>query len=251
MRLILALCLILSAGAARASDCVVLLHGLARSDTSFALMSAFLEAKGYHTVAPDYPSTEFTVEYLAEETLPQAVEACGTRRVHFVTHSMGGILLRVWLLDNRPAKLGRTVMLAPPNQGSEVVDQLGGLELFEWLNGPAGLQLGTDGLPPALPPVDFELGIIAGNQSINPILSQIIPGTDDGKVAIESTKVAGMKAHLTMPVTHTFIMQSPPVMAQVALFLETGRFDPALDWTRYFQADDLTCMITNCTGADE
>ncbi len=147
-----------------------------------------------------------------------------------MTHSLGGILVRCYFSRNDEPRLGRVVMLGPPNKGSEVVDVLKDWSLFRKINGPAGSELGTGSrsVPKRLGPVTFELSVIAGDRSINWINSLMIPGPDDGKVSVESTKVDGMKEHVVVHRTHPCIMKAKESIELTIRFLRSGSFKKTL-----------------------
>jgi len=190
-------------------------------------MAAALREDDYTVVICDYPSRSATVEVLADNLFnvmkPQLDAA---EKVHFVTHSMGGIMLRKWIEKNPLPNLGRVVMLGPPNAGSETVDKLRDYALFQWINGPAGGQLGTpaDSLPATLARPSFKPGVIAGDRTINPFLSMMIPGKDDGKVSVERTKVKNMGDFICLHVTHACMMRNRKVIEQTKYFLKNGNF---------------------------
>jgi pimeloyl-ACP methyl ester carboxylesterase len=212
-------------------QCVVLLHGLGRTHRSMARIETALRGAGYATANVDYPSQSQTIEASARVAVPQGVRACreaGAHTIHFVTHSMGGLLLRYYLSGHTVEGLGRVVMLGPPNQGSEVADALAGTTLYERINGPAGAQLvtGPDGIAARLGPARFPLGIITGTEqtAIDSVLATRIPGENDGKVAVERAKLEGMHDFLVLPVNHTFMVVDDVVIAQTLHFLRHGRF---------------------------
>lgn len=216
------------------NECVILLHGLLRSSHSLEKLEKYLSDRGYRVVNLDYPSTKQPIPDLAENILDTAVRQCGQttqEKIHFVTHSMGGIVVRYYLKHHNLPQLGRVVMLSPPNGGSELADFLKKSPLFKKAQVPAGLQLGTGAgsLPLELGPVDFELGIISGNRSFYPLNSALIPGPDDGIVSVERTKVEGMADFLLLPYSHTFIMQKEAVFEQVVHFLREGKFSDILE----------------------
>ncbi|MGB5630661.1 MAG: alpha/beta fold hydrolase [Woeseiaceae bacterium] len=226
----LILALMVCGGLAQADECVVLLHGLMRSSTSMNVMQRGLDAAGFLTVNIDYPSRDHTVEELAPIAIEDGLAGCrayeSTERIHFVTHSLGGILVRQYLSQNEIPELGRVVMLGPPNQGSAAVDELEDVPGFDWLNGPAGRQLGKgeDSVPLALGPADFELGVIAGNRTIDPITSSVLENPDDGRVSVADTKLDGMADFVVVEHSHAFMMRMQRTIELTIEFLRTGRF---------------------------
>jgi len=231
MRVVLFLMVILMMRTSvQAQEGVVLLHGLCRTDKSMNKTARHLEDAGFIVENIGYPSRSAAIETLSDDAIGAVLKCDSLKdcpKIHFVTHSMGGILVRSYFARHTFDHLGRVVMLGPPNQGSEVVDSLKGWYLFRKLNGPAGSEMGTgkDATPNKLGPVNFECGVIAGDRSVNWINSlAMIDGKDDGKVSIENTKVAGMKEHVVIHTTHTFMMRNKKVIANIIRFLKTGTF---------------------------
>jgi len=211
------------------SDTVVLLHGIARTRLSLSALERVIAAAGDRTLNLTYPSRRLDLDGIAawlDAKLRAAGLWQGGGKVHFVTHSMGGLVAARYLaaFRDRDGEVGRVVMLAPPSQGSEVADAMHELPPYRWFYGPAGQQLTTAAR--AIPmPVDYELGIIAGTGGgAYPLGRLLISGPHDGRVAVARTKVAGMRDHLVVTASHSFIMRRPDVQRQVLHFLAHGRF---------------------------
>jgi len=219
------------------AESVILLHGYGRTTFSMRPLQGRLEKAGFDVHNIGYPSMRRSPEELVEILDDQLESCCRTSpRVHFVTHSLGGILARAYLAENYLENMGRVVMLAPPNQGSELADIANRSILLQAILGPTAVQLGTgkDSLPNRLPPPWYELGIIAGIDDINPVGSFFVPDPSDGTVSVASTRLEGMRDFVTVRKSHTFIMRSADVADYVIQFLRTGRFTaPNIPFDKY------------------
>lgn len=224
----------------RGGEMVVLLHGLGRTEMAMLLLESALADAGYNVHNVGYPSQALPPESLVEIVSSEINRCCANRRetVHFVGHSLGGLLIRAYLGRYQPANLGRVVLLGTPNKGSELADvrhdelvsgelPAGSLlanTLLE-LAGPAAraLKTGANGFPAALPAPTYPVGVIAGTRD-NPLSNQWLPLPNDGLVTVESTRLEGMTDFLTFAVTHWGLRNDPAVAAQVISFLREGRF---------------------------
>ncbi len=213
-----------------AKDAVVLLHGLSRSRWSLWRLQRSLRSE-YNVINQSYPSRQNSVEELAKLAIEPALALCADApRIHFVTHSLGGILVRQYLSENTIQNLGKVVMLGPPNQGSELVDTFRSTpllrSLFDRINGPAGAQLGTgsNSKPQQLGAANFSCGVIAGNRNLNVIYRFLMPKNSDGKVSVASTHIEGLSDHVELPVDHTFMMNDSRVIKATHHFLKHGHF---------------------------
>ncbi len=211
-------------------ETVVLLHGIAMPAFVVHRLARRLAAAGFRVVNHPYSSRAFTLEQVARERVPAALRAAGAAaapRLHFVGHSLGALIVRLHLAERRPANLGRVVLLGPPNAGSRVADQLARSALCRWLVGPNLSRLGAatpDAIAPRLAPPDYEVGVIAGTASINPVFSRWLERPNDGAVSLASARLAGARDLLVVPHSHTLMLLRRAVADQVVAFLRTGRF---------------------------
>ena len=215
----------------KSSDYVVLLHGLIRTSSAMKRLEWAFEEQGYRVINITYPCTRLSIEDIAASTLADILNERiedPTVKVHFVTHSLGGIVLREYLSNNPMSNLGRVVMIAPPNHGSELVDKFRKWPFFAFFTGPAGQQLGTatDSVPKRLGPAGFDLGVIAGDRTLNPFYSWFIPGPDDGKVSVASTKLEGMDDFMVVHYSHTYLPWRKEVIQASLQFVNEGWFAP-------------------------
>ena len=207
---------------------VVLLHGIFRTARSMERLARHLRQNGYAVLNVDYPSTRLPLESIIEVIHPTIEnfirEVDGP--VSFVGYSMGGLVIRAYLAKYRPPQLARVVMLGTPNGGSEIADRFKNLRLYQRFYGPAGQQLITvqEAFLHLFGQTDYDVGVIAGNWSIDPISSWIIGQSNDGKVSVNSTRLLGMKDHIIVPVPHTLFPVMKIVHRQTLAFLETGMF---------------------------
>ena len=211
-------------------ECVVLLHGMWRSALAMKPLEWHLEEQGYSVVNESYSSLSYSIPELAEIAAGGGLAACrhrGLARVHFVTHSLGGILVRQYAKGRRVPGLERVVMLGPPNQGSQVADYYGSIDFLDGLRPQVmdGLRTGENSVTSGLGPVDFELGIIAGTVNRRASIPGFPQEPGDGTVSVAETVVPGMVDFLQMATTHTFMIWNPQVMDQVVHFLQLGQFD--------------------------
>ncbi|MCB1725040.1 MAG: alpha/beta fold hydrolase [Chromatiaceae bacterium] len=205
----------------------ILMHGMAQTSWSMALLARDLRRDGHRVRNLGYPTRPYDVAQLSERYLAPAIDACGGGLpVHLVTHSLGGIIARQYLQRSRLPAGSRVVMLAPPNHGSEVADFVRHWRVYRWWMGQVGQQLGTgpDGIVHHLRPVDAQIGIIAGNRTLQPWFSRLIPGDDDGAVSVASTRLDEMRDFVVVSASHTLIMFNRQARSQVRHFLREGAF---------------------------
>lgn len=215
-----------SKAAADNREVVVLLHGLGRSKGAMWLLAHRLDKAGYRVERFGYRSLHNSPGQILDRLGAMIHECCSIqpRKIHFVGHSLGGLIIRAYLARRPAVKLGRVVLLGTPNKGSQLADRYGRKWWFKLL-GPTAKILGTHrgSLPDVLPRPDYPVGVIAGIKNGFPN-EHVLPGDDDGLVAVESTKLEGMADFVVVETGHSAMRYRAPVALQVVSFLQTGQF---------------------------
>ena len=221
----------MTASAPRGS--VILLHGIWALPVMMAPMEWALRRRGHRTLNPLYHSRTHSLDRIVAGLHPrfERFATANPGPIHFVTHSMGSLVLRAYVTRHRPSWIGRAVMLGPPNAGSPWVDLARGLRVSGLCLGPSADLLDRRRnavLETALGNIDFPVGVIAGTRSILPfVTSRLMREPNDGKVAVSATHLAGQSDHIVLPVGHAAMPHDRETTRQVMAFLEGGRFDHA------------------------
>ena len=207
-------------------EIIVLLHGLGRSNTSMWLLASRLEDAGYHVQRVGYSSLHKTPDEILQDISSQINQCCQkhTHSVHFVGHSLGGLMVRAYLQNNKVDKLGRVVLLGTPNKGSEAADHFSNSWVMDIL-GPTAKALGTDdkSFPNSLKAPYYPVGIIAGEVK-NELNDPVLPGKDDGVVSVEATKIDGMTDFIIIETGHSRMRYDSEVAEQTIEFIKNGVF---------------------------
>lgn len=211
------------------TDAIVVLHGIMQPAFTMLPFCRHLGRAGYSVLNIDYPSTAYPIERLAE-IVAERIDGHGASsegKLHLVGYSMGGLVIRAFLRDRVPVNLGKVVMIGTPNHGSQVADFLKEFLPFRFIYGPAGQQLVTDqhAFSSIFANDGFDLGIIAGDYTYNPILERIIGQPSDGKVSVESTKLDCAADHFVVHCNHMMLPHNRIVWNQTLAFLRTGAFE--------------------------
>ena len=218
------------------NDYVVLMHGLWNSSSRMKKFEDYFSNKGYQVLNIDYPTTETPIQSIESRYLGPIINAIPFQtgqKVHFVTHSMGGLVLRDYLRKNQLPQLGRIVMISPPNGGSEWANLLINNAFYRWAAGPAAFDLRTvdNDFLSKLGAVTYELGIIAGNKTYAESFQDVIPGPDDGMVGVESMKLPGMRDLIIIHEHHRGLTWNLEAMNQAWFFIKSGQFQHSYKMT--------------------
>lgn len=205
---------------------VVLLHGLWRGWRAMQPLARALGNEGFSTLNLPYPSVRLPIARLVGHIRTEVAKIARDQPVHFITHSLGGILVRSLLTGPVPWETGKIIMLAPPNHGSEIVDWLKKHPPLHQVLGPAGRSLGSDGVArelAALPP-EIQAAVIMGNRDSIPIFTRLLEPENDGIVSTGKGRIDGLRGFTVVNADHTFIQSHPEAIRLSLHFLKTGEW---------------------------